>query len=321
MHQVSKRSLAALGVVLCLALPPALACSSTPQGAVCGVGTKLVNGACVPDIGAEAGVGDGAIAPDGAAESDAGIDGDAGEDDTGPDEPCPVFGAEWIQASEGGAYYRNNNTEAYINCDPECGTTNPACRNSRCETVTRRRQNVDAWLNMVAFPDIVQRQSIRLPRDPWTAGGECDPDIAPRMPERIGTNAGPYQVMSPQPRYSFSFRPSYSINEPGAAPAAMRAGKWAFRYTNNSRITTGGTNYGFSRLEPLFDAAEAYGPIERDRTGCEEFDLAGVRVWPPRLMNPEVNSPSPYVVLFTHRRHIAATTIILSRNQTCGTLP
>jgi hypothetical protein len=317
MHQVSKRSLAALGVVLCLALPPALACSSTPQNVVCGVGTKQVNGACVPDVGGEAGASDGGLNVSDAAEVP-----DVDTFDAGPDEPCPVITPEYVQTqADKGSYFSLAKKHIIINCDAKCGDVSFWCQRAHCLPSGRRR--TPSEVQRYGGEALEDNVTVRLPRDPWTLWGECDPDTSKRYPERPDRPLRPYTAMALQPKSSFFFEARRTVED---KEFRIEAGPWTVRVFNNFRHYEDALpafpqlfeNPESVRSEPLFDVRDAFSPFEHDRSGCTKFNASHFQLQQPSGVAPAFNSGRPTYGFYTKQPHIAATNIIISVNTTCG---
>jgi hypothetical protein len=311
MHQVSKRSLAALGVVLCLALPPALACSSTQQGAVCGVGTKLVNGACVPDFGGDAAGGDAtasdASEPDGGANADGSAEEDAGVDDPCPT-PLPTFFAEGITTQLPNSWV--------VNCDPRCGAVaKGVCERARCMPQGKVREFYACGGGVGGAGSAGGgRATFRLPRDPWLLGGPCDPSTSLRYPDPSagGVTVKAHTAMNPQPRFIYSWGLPFSPTDAISLPVAISGGRWTLRPLNMRNVSPTNERTGLGcRNEPLVRADETFTEVEREFVGCKEFRILDFdSVWPPGtpLSGPGPGGGSPVVIAaYTSASHIPAT--------------
>jgi hypothetical protein len=169
----------------------ALACGTTnvTNVAACGAGTKLVNGVCVADVSGGMDAGGGVEGDSGEpATGDAGVDADPNALLPG-DDPCPTgYDAGTV----------------VFNCDPKCGATHPDCEVSRCRKAGETR--VFTWQSRIALGDGTPSSYtdfvLRLPRDPWTVYGECDPSLVPPLHPTLGT--AQYSAIAPAPRWAFA---------------------------------------------------------------------------------------------------------------------
>lgn len=283
------------------------ACSGASPASLCGPGTRLVGSTCVPAPG-EAGAMDAGVDVE-AIPEDAGSDAEV--DDSGPDDPCPTVGGNGITLYDGGAIY---------NCDPKCGAVASRCEESRC-TPAGKRRTAPAALYADYPPEKV---TLRLPRDPWTLGGECDPDPSLRyaLPQDV-----PYTVRTPQPRYQHQMMIVWRVDpKPTSVPTFIEPRGYTYRFMLDGTVRkdqNSGVLFapGSTRLEPLA-AASGFSPFERDRTTCERVDALDFETNLPAgvVANeaPSVMLNYYRVVFFTDAQHIAARNLTIDMSPTAA---
>jgi hypothetical protein len=307
MMRRSQYALAAVGALGAVAAVLA-ACSGTPSSTLCGAGTRLVNGTCVAAAGGDGGLDAGLdveVPPD----QDGGSD--AETDDAGPDDPCPTVGGNGITLFDGGAIY---------NCDPKCGPVASRCEESRCTPAGKLRAAPAA--PYADYPP--EKVTLRLPRDPWTLGGECDPDPALRyaVPQDI-----PYAVRAPQPRYQHQMMIVWRVDpKPTSVPTFIEPRGYTYRFMLDGTVRkdqNSGVLFapGSTRLEPLA-AASGFSPFERDRTTCERVDALEFETNLPSGVVPG-QAPGGMlnyyrVVFFTDAQHIAARNLTIDMSPTAA---
>lgn len=301
MMRRSRYALGAVGV-LGAVLAALAACSGESPATLCGAGTRLVGSTCVA-AGSEAGTPDGG--PDVQTQDDGGPE--AGqEEDAGLDDPCPpnLSGTGTSEEGDGGL------RTATLNCDPKCGAVAELCEPIRCRKVGEKRPFPSSLYESVTAIGVgyAPRWVIRLPRDPWTVYGECNPSTTV-------TGEAPYVAQSPQPRFAIAIRLSDAGTFQGTDVFfAAQVGPYTARqFVYGRRL---GNSWGDNRFEP-FPVAGAYGSFEKDHEGCGLLNanepFASIGASPALVM----------IAVHTKAAHVRATNLLFdfSPSAKCGGTP
>jgi hypothetical protein len=247
----STAAIAALTALAAAALASAAACGTTNVTNVnttCGPGTRLVSGTCVVDA-----VTDGSAGTDVTVVEpveDGGADADPNPD-VGVDDPCP---SEAVGTR-------------VVNCDKSCGATiDAACQLNRCRTASEGVRIGD----IVNVPLQISDNEggiiiVRLPRNPWTVLGECDPSSAVPASAICVT---PFQVASPQPKFMFGIAFRTQIGSDRGIGVTAKDYKLRALFEPRPTNTGGFESFpseGCSRFEPLAKSGD-FG--EQDSQDC-----------------------------------------------------
>jgi hypothetical protein len=308
-----------LGIVFsALSALIAVACGTTTNVtnvAACGAGTKLVNGVCVADVSG----GMDATGPEGDSGEpgigDAGVDGATVEFDAGADDPCPVVDSALAKI---------------MNCDPMCGTIDPACHLHRCRSAGEPvrptfREDVVFLPDSVdnaSGPGVLRSLVVRLPRDPWIQFGSCNPQATAPQSTLCPT---PYRIEVPQPKFYLGV--GLRIVS-GLIYFEVRAKNYLIRSLFEPRPTTSNgfesvASLGCSRFEPL--AAPGELPGEESKTDCTWFNSETLygnirQAYPGRAPLLPGESAGEIIAISTNAVHVAARNIVFdfqSIEKTC----
>ncbi|NOU29358.1 MAG: hypothetical protein HOO96_15760 [Polyangiaceae bacterium] len=324
MMRRSQCALAAVGALGAVVAALA-ACSGESPATLCGAGTRLVGSTCVA-AGSEAGLVDAAL--DVQAQEETGTDAEV--DDSGADEPCPKPGPDAKQIDTG-RFEDLVRRETIVNCDPLCGPVSLLCGLARCRAAGAPRSSLRGSPPNGVLPTLVNpvktpRATIRLPRDPWLLGGECDSDLS--MPALVTENPGLYLAYTAaklQPRFSLPVELGigWEPNSTAAVPLLIDGSAWSYRTITELLPTASGSAFYGPRTEPLFDLVSAHTSFERDRAECVVVNHRDFGTNVPAGTPVQTLEPSARVVFFTYARHIRASNLILDMNKTvaCGVSP
>jgi hypothetical protein len=264
----STAAAAAFTALAAAAIATAAACGTTNVTNVtttCGPGTRLVSGTCVVDAVTDASAGTDATVVEPV--DDGGADADPNPNGLEPDDDrCPV---PVPAQADGGAEIK------VYNCDPKCGALHPGCDIARCRKVGEQRTNAnEVYRTSFVASGRIDRFIVRLPRNPWTVFGECDPNSTPPV-NQPPIGPGPqYTALSPHPRWAFAV--VYKRLDNDARAITVEPGD----YTLRTQLY--GTYYGQTADPPwCYDGCQNFDPLPRlgdvaagfEGTGCTNLNI------------------------------------------------
>jgi hypothetical protein len=296
---------AALGAMVGLGL--LVACgSSSSTPAKCGEGTRIQGDTCVAVSGSStSGSTSGGDVPDGggsnsssSGSTSSGAGPDAG--DSGPKLPagCPT------EVTDPAAKL------LYINCDPACGGDIELCRRGSgpygqmlCRPASEPKVAIDKLerLPEVGLGTPWRRVLVRLPKDPVSVYGACDPQGL-EMPDPNASDG----ILRPQPAMAVFIRT--------ARYKPIEKEQW---FTARSSVFFSAPKRFQLCVNCLEDALDPLGVVNKEPRACREYDAElysdAFQGLPGRT--------SQGVVFLTDRVTTDATTLDIANGNSCGVMP